>query len=47
MPVRSDPPLARQIYQAVKVGQTIPEDLFRAVAKILAWVYRNENRSAA
>lgn len=49
VPVRSEPPLARQLYRSVKVGRTIPEELFRAVAKVLAWVYRKRGakRSAA
>ncbi|MSR75858.1 MAG: flagellar biosynthesis protein FlhB [Planctomycetes bacterium] len=49
VPVKSEPPLARQLYRSVKVGRTIPEELFRAVAKVLAWVYRKRGarRSAA
>lgn len=42
VPVKSDPPLARQLYPLVRVGKVIPEDLFRAVAQILAWVYRKQ-----
>ena len=33
-------PLARALYASVEVGQEIPENLFRAVAEILAYVYR-------
>lgn len=40
VPVRTDPPLARQLYRAVKVGRVVPEELFQAVAKVIAWVYR-------
>ena len=40
VPVKSEPPLARQLWRSVKVGRTVPEELFRAVAKVLAWVYR-------
>ncbi|NRA94600.1 MAG: flagellar biosynthesis protein FlhB [Planctomycetes bacterium] len=39
VPIRTDPPLARQLYRAVKVGRTVPEELFQAVAKVIAWVY--------
>ncbi len=46
VPVKSEPPLARQLYRSVKVGRTIPEELFRAVAKVLAWVYRNRKHGA-
>jgi flagellar biosynthesis protein FlhB len=33
-------PLARTLYSRVEIGQVIPEDLFKAVAEILAFVYR-------
>ncbi|PLS01468.1 flagellar biosynthesis protein FlhB [Neobacillus cucumis] len=33
-------PLARALYANVEVGQEIPEELFKAVAEILAYVYR-------
>lgn len=35
-----DPPLARTLYATVDVGRQIPEDLFHAVAQLLAYVYR-------
>jgi flagellar biosynthetic protein FlhB len=35
-----DPPLARTLYGSVDVGRMIPEDLFHAVAQLLAYVYR-------
>jgi flagellar biosynthetic protein FlhB len=35
-----DPPLARTLYASVEVGKMIPEDLFHAVAQLLAYVYR-------
>jgi flagellar biosynthesis protein FlhB len=39
-----DPPLARSLHDTVEVGQQIPEDLFQAVAQILAYVYRVAGR---
>lgn len=33
-------PLARALYSRVEIGQAIPEDLFKAVAEVLAYVYR-------
>jgi flagellar biosynthetic protein FlhB len=39
-----DPPLARSLHDTVDVGQQIPEDLFQAVAQILAYVYRVAGR---
>jgi flagellar biosynthetic protein FlhB len=38
-------PLARELYASVEVGHTIPADLFAAVAEVLAYVYRAEERS--
>ncbi len=40
VPIVEDPPLARLIYSRVEVGEFIPEDLYRAVAEVLAYVYR-------
>ena len=35
-----DPPLARALHGTVEIGQMIPEELFQAVAELLAYVYR-------
>ena len=35
-----DPPLARALYGSVEIGRMIPEELFHAVAQLLAYVYR-------
>ncbi len=35
-----DPPLARALYASVEVDKMIPEELFQAVAQLLAYVYR-------
>lgn len=40
VPVVENPPLARALYQQVEVGQEIPAGLYRAVAEVLAYVYR-------
>ena len=39
VPLVENPPLARLLHSRVDIGQSIPEDLFRAVAEILAYVY--------
>ena len=39
VPILERPPLARSLYASVEVGQEIPEDLYAAVAEILAYVY--------
>ena len=44
VPIVPDPPLARSLHDTVEVGQMIPEDLFHAVAQILAYVYRVAGR---
>ena len=38
-------PLARELYATVEVGHTIPAELFAAVAEVLAYVYRAEERA--
>lgn len=40
VPVIENKPLARSLHRSVEVGQLIPEDLFQAVAQVLAHVYR-------
>jgi flagellar biosynthetic protein FlhB len=39
IPLIERPPLARAIYRMVEVGEEIPEELYAAVAEILAYVY--------
>ena len=40
VPVLSRPPLARALYKHVKEGRAVPTNLYRAVAEVLAYVYR-------
>lgn len=40
VPVIERPPLARELYRDVEVGAIIPDRFFKAVAEILAFVYR-------
>jgi flagellar biosynthetic protein FlhB len=35
-----NPPLARGLYKAVEVGQEIPPHLYKAVAEILAYIFK-------
>ncbi len=37
-------PLARALYDSAEVGQAVPEEFFKAVAEILAYVYRIKNK---
>jgi flagellar biosynthetic protein FlhB len=43
VPVIENPPLARALYKQVEVGQEIPAQLYRAVAEVLAYVFRLMN----
>ena len=47
VPVVPEPPLARSLYASVEVGHEIPEELYVAVAQILAWVFRQRPRLSA
>jgi flagellar biosynthesis protein FlhB len=40
IPIVENPPLAQALYKSVEVGQEIPSHLYRAVAEILAYIYR-------
>jgi len=40
VPVVENPPLAQALYKSTEVGQEIPVHLYRAVAEILAYIYR-------
>jgi flagellar biosynthetic protein FlhB len=39
VPIARVPPLARLMYARLEIGQPVPEQLFEAVAKVLAWAY--------
>jgi flagellar biosynthetic protein FlhB len=39
VPLVENPPVARLLHSKVEVGQSIPDELFKAVAEILAYVY--------
>ncbi|GED70224.1 flagellar biosynthetic protein FlhB [Brevibacillus reuszeri] len=38
-------PLARALYSQVEIGQQIPEELFKAVAEVLAYVYKLQGKA--
>jgi len=46
VPLVQRPPLARALYLTVEVGQEVPPAFYRAVAEILAYVYRLSGRKA-
>jgi flagellar biosynthesis protein FlhB len=37
-------PLARALYSQAEIGDVIPEEFFKSVAEILAYVYRLKNK---
>jgi len=43
VPLIENPPLAQALYKSAEVGQEIPAHLYRAVAEILAYIYRLMN----
>ena len=40
VPIVENPPLAQALYKSVDVAKEIPADLYRAVAEILAYIYK-------
>lgn len=40
IPIVEDKPLAQALYKTVQIGDVIPEEWYKAVAEILAYVYR-------
>lgn len=44
IPLVEQKPLARALYKRVEVGDAIPVDLYRAVAEVLAYVYRLQGK---
>ncbi len=47
VPLVPNPPLARALYKQCEVGDPVPHELFRAVAEVLAYVYRTLRRVQA
>ncbi|HPJ95699.1 MAG TPA: flagellar biosynthesis protein FlhB [Syntrophales bacterium] len=46
IPVVENKPVAQVLYKIANIGDMIPADLYRAVAEILAYVYRLKEKSA-
>ncbi|WP_425447518.1 EscU/YscU/HrcU family type III secretion system export apparatus switch protein [Dethiothermospora halolimnae] len=43
VPLVENKPLARTLYSSVDIGDIIPEELYQAVAEVLAYVYNLKN----
>jgi flagellar biosynthetic protein FlhB len=46
VPLVENQTVARELYAQVEIGQEVPEQFFRAVAEILAFVYRLKGKTA-
>jgi flagellar biosynthetic protein FlhB len=44
VPIIENKPLARTLFKIVELGEYIPESLYKAVAEILAYVYKLKNK---
>jgi flagellar biosynthetic protein FlhB len=44
VPIIENPPLAQALYKNCEVGREIPESLYKAVAEVLAYVFRLLNK---
>ena len=44
IPIVENKPLARALYEAVEIGGIVPQNLYQAVAEVLAYVYRLKNK---
>lgn len=45
VPIVENKPLARALFKAVEIGGAIPQELYKAVAEVLAYVYKLKHRS--
>jgi flagellar biosynthetic protein FlhB len=43
VPIIENPPLAQGLYKSVDVGQEIPAEFYKAVAEVLAYIFRIMN----
>lgn len=47
VPVMENKPLARTMFKTMKIGQTVPRELFTAVAQVLSYVYKLKRKVRA
>jgi len=47
IPIVENPPIAQLLYKTAKVDREIPEDLYQAVAEVLAYIYKLDPRQGA
>ncbi|HOK41381.1 MAG TPA: flagellar biosynthesis protein FlhB [bacterium] len=46
VPIYEDKPLARALYESVEIGEQIPVSLYKAVAEVLAFVYKLKKKKS-
>jgi len=46
IPIVENKPVARRLFKTVEIGKEIPSDIYRAVAEILAYVYKLKGKGA-
>ena len=46
VPIVENRPLARELYRRVEIGDEVPDELFTAVAEVLAFVYKLRQKAA-
>ena len=44
VPVVQNPPLARALYHQVKLEEVIPANLYKAVARVLAYIHQQKHQ---
>jgi|LGVF01.2.fsa_nt_gb flagellar biosynthetic protein FlhB len=42
--IKESPPLARGLYASVEINEAIPQELYQAVAELMAWVYSTKKK---
>lgn len=47
IPIVENVPLARTLYKVVKIGDNVPNNLYKAVAEVLAFIYRLKKKEKA
>ena len=47
IPVVENVPLARAMYKTVKIGEGVPRNLYKAIAEVLAFVYKLKKKKKA
>jgi flagellar biosynthetic protein FlhB len=47
IPIVENPPVAQLLYKTAKIDQEIPEDLYQAVAEVLAYIYKLDPRQGS